>query len=172
MECFGTIDFDNNSRLITLSVIIISSLHCIWNTLLAPHSLDDMNVYLQTTGTNMQRYKYTSQEYAFLECDTWKFTCLYNVPVLHTQTNFSVSFIISILCWALWCTNEWNRGIHYVILCIVDYIIFPSCPMIHIWPNAPWKAKFLENVLSIYSILSDTMSNSRLYSTHWSDDNE
>jgi hypothetical protein len=29
MECFRTIDFDNNSRLITLSVIIISGLHCI-----------------------------------------------------------------------------------------------------------------------------------------------
>ena len=30
MECFGTTDFDNNSRLITLSTIIISGLHCIW----------------------------------------------------------------------------------------------------------------------------------------------
>jgi len=29
MECFGTTDFDNNSRLITLSEIIISGLHCI-----------------------------------------------------------------------------------------------------------------------------------------------
>jgi len=29
MECFGTADFDNNSRLITLSAIIISGLHCI-----------------------------------------------------------------------------------------------------------------------------------------------
>ena len=29
MECFGTTDFDNNSRLITLSTIIISGLHCI-----------------------------------------------------------------------------------------------------------------------------------------------
>jgi hypothetical protein len=29
MDCFGTIDFDNNSRLITLSAIIISGLHCI-----------------------------------------------------------------------------------------------------------------------------------------------
>ena len=29
MECFGTTDFDNSSRLITLSAIIISSLHCI-----------------------------------------------------------------------------------------------------------------------------------------------
>ena len=28
MECFGTTDFDNNSRLITLSAIIISGLHC------------------------------------------------------------------------------------------------------------------------------------------------
>jgi len=28
MECFGTTDFDNNSRLITLSAIIISDLHC------------------------------------------------------------------------------------------------------------------------------------------------
>jgi hypothetical protein len=27
MECFGTTDFDNNSRLITLSAIIISGLH-------------------------------------------------------------------------------------------------------------------------------------------------
>ena len=30
MECFGTTDFDNNSRLITLSEIIISDLHCIY----------------------------------------------------------------------------------------------------------------------------------------------
>jgi len=29
MECFGTTGFDNNSRLITLSAIIISGLHCI-----------------------------------------------------------------------------------------------------------------------------------------------
>jgi hypothetical protein len=30
MECFGTTDFDNDSRLITLSAIIISGLHCIY----------------------------------------------------------------------------------------------------------------------------------------------
>ena len=30
MECFGTTDFDNNSRLITLSAIIINGLHCIY----------------------------------------------------------------------------------------------------------------------------------------------
>jgi hypothetical protein len=30
MECFETTDFDNNSRLITLSAIIISGLHCIY----------------------------------------------------------------------------------------------------------------------------------------------
>jgi len=29
MECFGTTDFDNNSRLITLSAIMISDLQCI-----------------------------------------------------------------------------------------------------------------------------------------------
>ena len=29
MERFGTTDFDNNSRLITLSAILISGLHCI-----------------------------------------------------------------------------------------------------------------------------------------------
>ena len=29
MECFRTTDFDNNSRLITLSAIILSGLHCI-----------------------------------------------------------------------------------------------------------------------------------------------
>jgi hypothetical protein len=29
MGCFGTTDFDNNSRLITLSAITISGLHCI-----------------------------------------------------------------------------------------------------------------------------------------------
>jgi hypothetical protein len=29
VECFGTTDFDNNIRLITLSAIIISGLHCI-----------------------------------------------------------------------------------------------------------------------------------------------
>ena len=28
MECFGTTDFDNKSRLITLYAIIISGLHC------------------------------------------------------------------------------------------------------------------------------------------------
>jgi hypothetical protein len=28
MECFGTTGFDNNSRLITLTAIIISGLHC------------------------------------------------------------------------------------------------------------------------------------------------
>jgi len=31
MECFGNTDFDNNSRLITLSAIIISGLHCTTN---------------------------------------------------------------------------------------------------------------------------------------------
>jgi len=31
MECLGTTDFDNNTRLITLSMIIISGLHCILN---------------------------------------------------------------------------------------------------------------------------------------------
>jgi len=31
MACFGTTDFDNNSRLITLSTIIISGLHCTTN---------------------------------------------------------------------------------------------------------------------------------------------
>jgi hypothetical protein len=30
MEYFGTTDFGNNSRLITLSAIIIRGLHCIW----------------------------------------------------------------------------------------------------------------------------------------------
>ena len=30
MNCFGTTDFDNNTRLITLSAIIISGLHCTW----------------------------------------------------------------------------------------------------------------------------------------------
>jgi hypothetical protein len=30
MECFGTTDFDNNGRLITLSEIIISGLHCVY----------------------------------------------------------------------------------------------------------------------------------------------
>jgi len=35
MECFGTTDFDNNSRLITLSVIIISGHHCTIYLLLA-----------------------------------------------------------------------------------------------------------------------------------------
>jgi hypothetical protein len=29
MECFGTTDFDNNSRLITLTAIVISGVHCI-----------------------------------------------------------------------------------------------------------------------------------------------
>jgi hypothetical protein len=32
MECFGTTDFDNNSRLITLPAIIISGLYCTMNT--------------------------------------------------------------------------------------------------------------------------------------------
>jgi len=42
MECFGTTDFDNNSRLITLSEIMISGLHCICfrrETSLACHRL-------------------------------------------------------------------------------------------------------------------------------------
>jgi uncharacterized membrane protein len=30
MECFGNTDFGNKSRLITLSAIIISGLHCIF----------------------------------------------------------------------------------------------------------------------------------------------
>jgi hypothetical protein len=30
MECFGTTDFDSNSRMITLSAIIIRGLHCIY----------------------------------------------------------------------------------------------------------------------------------------------
>jgi hypothetical protein len=34
MECFRTTDFDNNSRLITLSAIIISGLHCIWTQII------------------------------------------------------------------------------------------------------------------------------------------
>ena len=39
MECFGTTDFDNNSQLITLSVIIISGLHCtLFTYLLTPCS--------------------------------------------------------------------------------------------------------------------------------------
>jgi len=51
-----------------------------------------------------------------------------------THKSISVSFIVSILCWALWCTNEWNKGIYYVIVCIVDYNFFPSCLMIHTAP--------------------------------------
>ena len=31
MDCFGTTDFDNSSRLITLSAIIISGFHCTMN---------------------------------------------------------------------------------------------------------------------------------------------
>jgi len=39
MECFGTTDFDNNSRLIILSAIIISGLHCITSVLLLIQSV-------------------------------------------------------------------------------------------------------------------------------------
>ena len=35
MECFGTTDFDNTSRLIILSSIIISGLHCTWVLMIA-----------------------------------------------------------------------------------------------------------------------------------------
>jgi hypothetical protein len=39
MEGFGTTDFDNNNRLITLPAIIISGLHCIYGEPLQLHSL-------------------------------------------------------------------------------------------------------------------------------------
>ena len=48
MECFGTTDFDNNSRLITLSAIIISGLHC---TLLCKYFIcicyDDLKCWMK-----------------------------------------------------------------------------------------------------------------------------
>ena len=40
MECFGTTDFDNSSRLITLSAIIISGLHCTVNLKMAATPAD------------------------------------------------------------------------------------------------------------------------------------
>jgi len=45
MECFGTTDFDNNSRLITLSAIIISGLHCI---IISSKSVSQMAFCLQS----------------------------------------------------------------------------------------------------------------------------
>jgi hypothetical protein len=39
MECFGTTDFDNNSRMITLSAIIIGGLHCIYKCFLSTVSV-------------------------------------------------------------------------------------------------------------------------------------
>ena len=44
MECFGTTDFDNNSRLITLYAIIISGLHCILLCLTETYLLLSFNI--------------------------------------------------------------------------------------------------------------------------------
>jgi hypothetical protein len=43
MECFGTTDFDNNSRLITLSAIVIGGLHC--NILLLKRNSKKLNIF-------------------------------------------------------------------------------------------------------------------------------
>jgi hypothetical protein len=50
MECFGTTDFDNNSRLITLSAIIISGLHRIYLTAIGvtPGGSRTSHIYTQT----------------------------------------------------------------------------------------------------------------------------
>ena len=44
MECFGTTDLDNNSRLITLSAIIISGLHCINANVTVPYTSKSYDV--------------------------------------------------------------------------------------------------------------------------------
>ena len=44
MECFGTTDFDNNSRLITLSAIIISGLHCTTIRISISNNMNKINI--------------------------------------------------------------------------------------------------------------------------------
>ena len=56
MECFGTTDFDNNSRLITLSVIIISGLHCI-KYIYVCHQMEKVKEPCQRVGS--QQYSVT-----------------------------------------------------------------------------------------------------------------
>jgi hypothetical protein len=66
MECFGTTDFDNNSRLITLSAIIISGLHCIY-TYIRIYIYIYIYIYICTyTHTALQEavspYKFSSSK--------------------------------------------------------------------------------------------------------------
>jgi hypothetical protein len=56
MECFGTTDFDNNSRLITLSAIIISGLNHIKNVVSTPAYNNTLYVYV---NFNPQLFKLT-----------------------------------------------------------------------------------------------------------------
>ena len=65
MECFGTTDFENNSRLITLSAIIISGLHC--NFKYNQHDLRGMTK--QTAGVEIiaQSYKINFGHYLDLQ---------------------------------------------------------------------------------------------------------
>jgi hypothetical protein len=58
MECFGTTDFDNNSRLITLSAIIISDLHCIYKTQdnAPPHKARIVTEFLVEQGIETLRH--------------------------------------------------------------------------------------------------------------------
>jgi len=53
MECFGTTDFDNNSRLITLSAIIISGPHSIYIYICSLLSTSNIN----NRRRNMSRVK-------------------------------------------------------------------------------------------------------------------
>jgi len=68
MECFGTTDFDNNSRLITLSATTISGLHCI--------NISTNNVHLCTAGhrykqenTNLMLKRDTSALFPYSQAD-------------------------------------------------------------------------------------------------------
>jgi hypothetical protein len=55
MECFGPPDFDDNSRLITLSAIIISGLHCIVRFSGQVESEFVSNVHCMLAGHTSQR---------------------------------------------------------------------------------------------------------------------
>jgi hypothetical protein len=62
MEYFGTTDFDNNSRLITLSVIIISGLRCTFFFVRNYHHLYVV-LFLYASINNEQGIKYEYESY-------------------------------------------------------------------------------------------------------------
>lgn len=70
--------------------------------------------------------------------------------------------------------QKWvEQNKHYITLCYRDYIILHLCLIKYIRPKVPGIANFYRmTYLFIYSVLSNTINNSRLYSNKWSDDNE